>query len=116
MVGAVVPTVITIWVFNMKLVQSPDRLLLQLQSNVRVVLEPIAANPIVQGHLIPNVVLKAGMTNIIPVGLNNPVTGWFTTRLSANSVIWDNQIANNTPSQNLWLLCSVDCTISLYVF
>ncbi len=100
----------------MKLIYSPDRLMQQLQTNVREVLEPIAANQITQGQLLANVILKSGVTNIVPIGINRPLTGWFTTRLSANSVVWDSQSANTTPSQNLLLHCSADCVVSLYVF
>lgn len=100
----------------MKLIQSTDRLLNQFQTNVREVLEPIAQNPIVQGQLLSNVILKTGITNVIPTGLNRNLIGWIITRLNADSVIWDSQDINSTPNQNLQLLCSADCIISLYVF
>jgi len=100
----------------MKLLHFPDRLTQQFQTNVREAIDPLTNNPLSQGHLISNILLKSGITNVIPIGLNQPLLGWFITRLSTNSVIWDSQDLNNTPSQNLQLLCSADCTISLFVF
>jgi hypothetical protein len=99
-----------------KLIQTKDRLIQQFQQNVREVVEPLAANLITQGHFISNVSLTTGITNIIPTGLNQNLNGWIVTRNSANSVIWDKQDSNPTPSQTLDLLCSANCIITLYVF
>lgn len=100
----------------MKLIQSDDRLIQQFQTNVREVVDPLSQNPLAQGRLLSNISIKTGITNIIPTGLNKVLTGWFVTRLTVNAVIWDSQNSNTTPSQNLQLLCSADCVISLYVF
>ena len=100
----------------LKRVQTTDFDLNQVQTNLIEVLGPIAANQITQGRLIANVQLITGITNIIPIGLTQPLTGWIVTRLNTSSNIWDSQNLNKTPSQNLQLLCSVNCIISLYVF
>lgn len=100
----------------MKLIHSSDRLIQQLQTNVREAIDPLAQNPLAQGLLLSNVSLLTGVTNIIPTGLNRVLIGWFITRLTTNTVIWDSQDLNTTPTQNLQLLCSSDCTISIYVF
>jgi hypothetical protein len=100
----------------MKLIQSNDRLLQQLQSNVQEILDPLQSNPLYQGRLLSNISLRAGVTNIIPTGLNRKLIGWFATRLDSNSVIWDSQTTIPTPNLNLLLQCSNDCIISLYIF
>lgn len=100
----------------MKLIHSEDRLINQFQTNVREVVEPLAENALAGGVLLQNVALLTGVTNVIPTTLNKNLTGWLVTRLSANSVIWDSQATNPTPSQNLQLLCSANCLVSLYLF
>lgn len=100
----------------MKLIQSNDRLIQQFQTNVKEVLDPIANNPLSKGHILSNIKLVSGITNIIPTGLNRTLVGWFLTRLNGNSVIWDSQLENKTPAQNLQLLCSADCIVSIFVF
>ncbi len=100
----------------MKLIYLEDRVISQFQTNVREVLDTWTNNPLSGGKLLSNVAIKTGVTNIIPIGLSQPLVGWYVTRLNANSIIWDSQDLNTTPSQNLQLLCSTDCTVSLYIF
>ncbi len=101
---------------SIKLIQSPDRLIQLFQSNVLEAINPLTQNPLAQGYLLQNVALTTGITNVLPTRLNRPLTGWFVTRLNANSIIWDSQALNKTPAQNLQLLCSADCLIDIYVF
>lgn len=100
----------------MKLVQSGDRIIQQFQTNVNEVLNPMERNVLLQGTFINNVQLDSAKTNIIPLGLNKVFSGYLITKLNANSVIWDTQVDNNTPNQTLYLNCSADCTVNLYVF
>lgn len=99
-----------------KRIQTTDRLVLQMQTNLIEVLDPLVNNPLSKGHLINNISLISGITNVVPTGLNRNLVGWFLTRLNGNSVIWDSQLENKTPSQNLQLLCSADCIVSIFVF
>lgn len=96
--------------------QTSDRLIDQIQTNLGNVINPIASNLLVQGHFINNVILIAGITNIIPTGLNQNLNGWMITRLRGNSIIWDEQDTNPTPNQNLQLICSANVTVDLYIF
>lgn len=100
----------------MKQLKFPDRLTQQFQTNVLEVLSPIEQNPISQGHFLNNMRLYSGMTNVVPTGLDAVLRGWIISRLSSNSIIWDSQNNNPTPAQNLWLNCSADCLVSIYVF
>lgn len=101
---------------SMKLLQFPDRLTQQFQTNVREAIDPLIKNPLANGHLLSNISLLAGITNVVPIGLTQPLAGWFLTRLKSNSIVWDSQDSNLTPSQNLQLLCSADCVVSIFVF
>lgn len=76
-------------------------------------LNPIVANPIIQGLAINSVILNAGVPKTIQTSLNRMQQGWFLTDNMANSVVWRTQPFN---SQNLTLQASADTTISLWVF
>lgn len=99
----------------MKKVQTQDRLLQQIQTNIADILDPISSNLLVQGHFIKNIQLISG-TNTIPTGLNQNLNGWIITRLRSLATIYDNQDNNITPSQNLILISNASTNIDLYVF
>lgn len=108
---------------SMKLVQTLDRNVNQLQKNIIEVLNPLLNNPILSGQIINNISLKkldpttsAQYINKVPIGINRPLQGWLIIGNNTNCTIWDDQINNMTKSQNLWLFCSSDCLINLYVF
>lgn len=100
----------------LKNVQTSDRILQQIQVNFSDALQPIIDSQIVSGHILNNVPITAGIINKIPHGLNRNLIGWFVVRNNANSIFWDSQSINNTQSQNLWLNCSADATINIFVF
>lgn len=97
------------------LVQTPDRLVNQLQQNINSQLNQIIANPIVSGNIINNVVLAVG-DNTINHMLGRNLQGWIIILKSANSNIFDKQSTNSTPNLTLVLNSSGIVTISLYVF
>ena len=101
---------------GIKLIQSSDRLIQQFQSNVQDSLDPLTNNNLLKGVFVSNVVLRTGITNIVPTNLNRNVLGYIVTRSNAGSLIWDTQELNKTPSQNLQLICSADVTVTLYIF
>lgn len=101
---------------GIKLVQSSDRIIQQIQLNIQEVVDPLTKNNLLSGVFIKNVQLKAGITNIVPTTINRNVIGYLVTRLNAGSLIWDTQDSNPTPTQNLQLMCSVDVTVTLYIF
>ena len=99
----------------MNIIQTNDRLLQQIQTNVKTVLDPIANNLITQGHILSNVQLING-TNIIPTGLDRKLLGWIITRLNGTASIYDSQNSNLTPTQNLILVSSANVIVDIYVF
>lgn len=96
-------------------VQTDNREVNQLQSNIISSLMPLLQNPIVDGRVITNVSLDVG-SNTINHGLNRNLTGWFIIRKRSTSDIYDDQDNNKNPGQTLVLISSVKVSIDLYVF
>lgn len=76
-------------------------------------INPVIANPIVQGVAINSVLLNAGVPKDIQTTLNRMQQGWFLIDNMTNSVVWRTQPFN---SQILTLDCSADTTVSIWVF
>jgi len=96
-------------------IQSEDRVVNQLQSNVAQVLDPVTANIILSGIFLKSVPLIAG-ANTISHKLGRRLTGWFVTRKRVTADVWDTQDSNKTPNLNLILNASTGVTVDLYVF
>lgn len=78
-------------------------------------LNPLLANPLVNGRIIPGVVLVTG-ANVINHGLGRKLQGYFVVLNDANETFWDNQATNSMPDLTLVLNASGPATVSLYVF
>lgn len=76
-------------------------------------INPLLANPIMQGVAITGVTLAATTPINIPTTLNRTQQGWFLTDNTANAVVWRTQPFNTT---TLILEASVATTINLWVF
>lgn len=76
-------------------------------------LNPVLANPLVQGVMITGIVLPANTDVTIPTTLGRMQQGWFVTDNIDNCNIWRTQPFN---SQNMTLQSSGTTTISLWVF
>lgn len=96
-------------------VQTENREVNQLQSNIISSLQPLTQNPLVSGRIVKQVSLKNG-TNTINHGLNRTLIGWFLVRKRGNANIYDNQDNNKTPEINLILISSADVDVDIYVF
>lgn len=96
-------------------VQSSDRLLNQMQSNILNVLNPFLTNPFLFGRLLTDVALVSG-DNIINHGLNRVLQGWVLVRVKAVAVIYDNQNSNTQNDTTLILNSDGTYTVNLYVF
>lgn len=96
-------------------VQTDNREVNQLQSNIISALQPVIQNPWMAGRLIPNVELTIG-DNTINHGLGQKLQGWSIVRKRATADIYDKQDENKTPALTLILYSSVATTIDLYVF
>ncbi len=78
-------------------------------------LNPVLANPIVNGHLISNIRVSNG-DNVINHGLGEKLQGYFVVLNSASVTFYDKQSINQTPNLTLILNASGAAIISLWVF
>lgn len=96
-------------------VQTADREINQLQSNIAQALGPLLSNDQAQGHLLKSIALASG-SNSVNHGLGKALTGWSVARLRAQALVWDAQDANPTPDTTLSLVASAAVTLDLYVW
>lgn len=94
---------------------TPDRILGQIQDNVARVVDPLQKVPLNQGLLLENVALLSG-DNVINHRLGRALIGWFITRQRSSAAVYDKQDLNRTPNLNLVLNASADVNIDLWVF
>lgn len=78
-------------------------------------LNPLLANPIVNGSLLKNISVTTG-ANSIAHGLQRKLQGYIVVLNSANVTFYDTQATNQMPDIYLVLHASGAATISLYVF
>lgn len=91
------------------------RELSMLQTSWASQLNPLLADPFLQGVLLSSVSLASG-TNTINTTLGRAPKGWVLTRVRANATIYDTQDSNKNPSQTLLLTASAPVVVDLYVF
>lgn len=96
-------------------VQTEDRNVNQLQSNIAKALNPVLSNPISSGSILTGISLKAG-ANTVSHKLNRILQGWVLVRQRQVATIYDTQDTNNNPSLTLTLVSSADVVVDLYVF
>ena len=95
--------------------QTKDDTVNRLQDqNVRV-LNPLLSNPLVQGHILSNLPLKAGLNNI-DHGLDRAPSGWTIVNITAPATIIQTTGSQNLASKFMILSSSAVCTASIYVF
>ena len=97
------------------LVQTPDRLVNQLQSNIVTPLNDLLKNEIVNNNILKDVKLVIGLNHINHL-LGRELIGWFVIRRTSDAVIYDAQNTNKTPDVTLILYSDAVATISLEVF
>jgi hypothetical protein len=97
------------------LVQSTDRLMNQLQQNIKQAVTPVLRNPLVQGNLITGIALKTG-DNTISHGLGQTLQGWIVVGQGSAASFYDKQASNPNTQKTLILNSSADVTINLYCF
>lgn len=96
-------------------VQGPDRLMNQMQQNIITAVNPVLANPLVNGTILVGIVLLTG-TNIVSHTLGRTLQGWFLVRQRSSASLYDTQDTNTTPSRTLVLVTSANVTVDIYVF
>lgn len=95
-------------------VQTPDRVINQLQDNIGKAVNNLQAIPFSGGLLLTGVELTTG-DNTIYTQLPARLVGWIVTGSSAAASIYDKQSSNTNP-MTLILNTSGDVTINLFVF
>ena len=88
----------------------------KLQQNVENALEPIINSNIIDGVLLKNVCLSAGIANQVRHRLDREPLGWIVVRKREDSRIWDIQDFNINQKKFLTLTCSHDSNIDLWIF
>lgn len=78
-------------------------------------LNPILANLLVQGQLLPNIDLISG-TNVVNHKLGRDLIGWIITRKNDAANIYDTQAINQMPDLTLNLVSDMAVSISIWVF
>lgn len=97
-------------------VQTEDRNVNQLQSNMIPKINMLLGLPLNNGTLLTSVSLKTG-SNTINTGLNRTLVGWIVTRFrGAWAQVYDTQSTNSTPNSTLLLNASAPVTVDLWVF
>lgn len=86
-----------------------------LQTNWAQQLNPLIANPMLQGQLIRNVALINGTTEVNH-RLGRKLQGWVLTRQRAAAGIYDDQDTNSMPQLTLTLISDAAVVVDLYVF
>lgn len=100
---------------SLPLVHTNDRLINQLQQNVKQALDPVTDNPLVLGIILKDIVLTSG-SNTINHKLGRTLQGWIIVRQQGPATFYDTQTSNLTPNLTLLLTSSANVTVNIYVF
>ena len=76
-------------------------------------INPVLANPLVQGQQIDSIILVSGKTKVINHGLQQLPQGWFLVDNIANAVVWR---TSSFTATTLTLESSANTTISIWVY
>lgn len=93
-----------------------DKELEELQNRLANFFEQIRTVQLLDGTLIKNIELKAGIPNNINHKLSRKPLGYIVTRKRAKSDIWDSQDSNKISDRTLILHCDADVRIDLWIF
>ena len=96
-------------------VQTDNREVNQLQSNILTYLNVLQQNPILSGVILQNQLLTVG-TNTINHKLDRRLQGWFLVRKRSSADIYDKQDNNPTPNSTLILESSAIVSVDIFVF
>lgn len=101
---------------SLPIIQSPIKEVTLLQTLWSPPLNQLLTNPLLNGLMLPNVILAVG-DNVINHRLGRTPQGYLITRyIGAATVIYDKQSTNKIPDLTLVLNSTVATTVNLYVF
>jgi hypothetical protein len=87
----------------------------RVQANLADFVQPLVKNPLLDGVLLRDVALAAGV-NVISHGLARAPQGWLVVAPNADVRVWTSASSNPSPTGRLMLEASASCTLSLFVF
>lgn len=96
-------------------VQTDNREVNQLQSNILSQINGLTQNPSNNGTILPKVALSAG-SNDVNTKLGRKLVGWYIVRQRSAATIYDNQDNNKYPEKTLTLVSSAAVNVDIYVF
>jgi hypothetical protein len=88
----------------------------KLQERLDEYFAPITSSAIIDGVLLKNVELTAGVVTEVSHKLGRELLGWIVVRRRANAQVWDTQDSNTFKSRTLWLNTSATVFVDLWVF
>lgn len=99
---------------SISLIQTNDYRLDQLQKNIIGPLNNLFQNPFLDGRMISGVALTGSSATSIEHKLGRNYSGYFVTKINANSNVW----VSSEADKNLFLKlsCSANCIVDLWVF
>lgn len=101
---------------SIKNVSSENKDINKIQENLKQYTKVIDNFIPIDGVLIKNIGLKAGVSNDISHKLQRKPLGWFIVRKRQDSRIWDLNDTNPQPTTSLSIACSHDCQIDIWIF
>lgn len=96
-------------------VQTNNREVNQLQSNILSYLNTLGQNALLSGTILTEQSLVNG-SNTINHKLDRKLQGWFIIRQRGPASIYDNQDSNTSPNRTLILISSADVSVDIFVF
>lgn len=96
-------------------VQTDNREVNQLQSNMLSQVNSLSQNAISNGTILSNIALKTG-DNDVNTKLGRKLIGWIIIRQRSAATFYDKQDTNKNPDKTLVLNSSADVTVDIYVF
>lgn len=103
----------------LSLIQTPDKNLQLIQSNVNTALTPLQNSPLTGGVLLTNVSLKSGQDNLISHNLGHVPVFAFPGLPNVSATIWSPASSalsgTNASMSQINLRCSSNCIVSVWL-
>jgi|SRR5271165_2395003 len=98
-----------------QIINTPDRVINQIQQNTATILNPLSGNPLVSGQVLSDIQLLTG-SNTVNHKLGRNLLGWFIVRQRGPASVYDTQDSNEMQNLTLLLTSSANVLVDLYVF
>lgn len=95
--------------------QGGDTSFQMMQNSWATQLNPVLSNPLLNGSILPGVVLSIGTTKVSHL-LGRKLQGWIVVGQNAPASIYDSQATESMPFLFLSLVSNATVTVTLWVF